>query len=59
MNALRFSSKQQAFDFLDDYANQRREEIERRQLGQDQGLIQSHVVETLPAVLEVAVTQDD
>lgn len=48
MNSLHFTSKEQAFDFLDDYASQRREEIERRQLGKDQGLIKSYVLETLP-----------
>jgi hypothetical protein len=49
MNSLNFTSKEQAFDFLDDYASQRKEEIERRKLGKDQGLIKSYVLETLPS----------
>ncbi len=43
-----FPSKEQVFDFLDDYAYQRKEEIDRRQLGKDQGLIKSYLLETMP-----------
>lgn len=48
MNAQYFTTKEQAFDFLDDYARQRKEEIDRRQLGKEQGLIKSYLIETLP-----------
>ncbi len=49
MDSLVFTSREKAFDFLDDYARQRREEIERHRLGRDQGLIKSYLIETLPA----------
>ena len=59
MDALHFMSKEKVFDFLDDYACQRKEEIDRRQLGKDQGLIKSYLLETLPtsgdAVIDVPV----
>jgi len=48
MNTLHFTSREKAFDFLDDYASQRKEEIDRRQLGKGQGLIKSYLLETLP-----------
>ena len=48
MNTPHFTSREQVFDFLDDYASQRKEEIDRRQLGKDQGLIKSYQIETLP-----------
>jgi len=48
MNALHFVSREGAFDFLDDYARQRKEEIDRRELGKGQGLIKSYLLETLP-----------
>ena len=47
MNSLHFTSREETFDFLDDYACQRKEEIDRRHLGEDQGLIKSYVLETL------------
>ena len=59
MDALHFTSREKVFDFLDDYACQRKEEIDRRQLGKDQGLIKSYLMETLPtngdAVMDVPV----
>ena len=59
MDALHFTSREKVFDFLDDYACQRKEEIGRRQLGKDQGLIKSYLMETLPtngnAVMDVPV----
>jgi len=48
MDALHFTSREKVFDFLDDYACQRKEEIDRRQLGKEQGLIKSYLMETLP-----------
>lgn len=48
MNTPHFTSREQVFDFLDDYASQRKEEIGRHQLGKDQGLIKSYQIETLP-----------
>ncbi len=48
MNTLHLTSKEQVFDFLDDYAYQPQEEIDRWELGQDQGLIKSYLMETLP-----------
>ncbi len=48
MSRLSFQSREQVFDFLDDYARQRKEEIDRRQLGPGQGLIKSYLLETLP-----------
>jgi hypothetical protein len=57
MDALHFTSKEQVFDFLDDYACRRKEQIDRHQLGKDQGLIKSYLLETLPtngeAVMDV------
>jgi len=59
MDTLHFTSREKVFDFLDDYACQRKEEIDRRQLGQDQGLIKSYLMETLPtngdAVMDIPV----
>ncbi len=59
MDALHFTSREKVFDFLDDYACQRKEEIDRRKLGKDQGLIKSYLLETLPtngdAVVDVPV----
>jgi hypothetical protein len=49
METMEFRSREQVFDFLDDYACQRKEEIDRRQLGKDHGLIKSYCVETQPA----------
>jgi len=43
-----FKSRQELFDFLDDYARERKEEIDRWQLGKDKGLIKSYVLETAP-----------
>jgi hypothetical protein len=43
-----FRSRQDLFDFLDDYARERKEEIDRWQLGKDKGLIKSYVLETAP-----------
>lgn len=48
MNALQLTSKEGVFDFLDSYARQRKEEIHRHELGEDQGLIKSYLIETLP-----------
>jgi len=48
MDTLHLTSRETVFDFLDDYACQRKEEIARRQLGKDQGLIKSYLMETLP-----------
>ncbi|RMF27276.1 MAG: hypothetical protein D6759_18020 [Chloroflexi bacterium] len=53
-----FSSKEQVFDFLDDYAYQRKEEIDRRQLGRDQGLIKSYLLETMPGNHEERMGMD-
>jgi len=59
MDALQFTSREGVFDFLDDYACRRREEIDRHQLGKDQGLIKTYLMETLPtngnAVMDVPV----
>ncbi|MBN1315820.1 MAG: hypothetical protein JXA42_10140 [Anaerolineales bacterium] len=55
MSTFDFSSKEKAFDFLENYAGQRREEIDRRNLGQDQGLIKSYLIETLPCNGNVAM----
>jgi len=43
-----FRSRQELFDFLDDYARERKEEIDRWQLGKEKGLIKSYVLETAP-----------
>jgi hypothetical protein len=43
-----FRSRQELFDFLDNYARERKEEIDRWQLGKDKGLIKSYVLETAP-----------
>ncbi len=43
-----FRSRQELFDFLDDYARERKEEIDRWQLGKRKGLIKSYVLETAP-----------
>jgi len=43
-----FGSRQELFDFLDDYARERKEEIDRWQLGKDKGLIKSYILETAP-----------
>lgn len=48
MDTLHFTSKKEVFDFLDEYAYQRKEEIDKRQLGKDHGLIKSYLLETLP-----------
>jgi len=59
MDTLHFTSREKVFDFLDDYACQRKEEIDRHQLGKDQGLIKTYLMETLPtngnAVMDVPV----
>ncbi|MBI3760709.1 MAG: hypothetical protein HY260_02465 [Chloroflexi bacterium] len=43
-----FRSREEVFDFLDDYAFERKEEIDRRQLGKETGLIKTYVFETSP-----------
>lgn len=48
MDTLQFRSKEHAFDYLDDYAGQRKREVDQRRLGKEQGLIKSYVLETLP-----------
>jgi hypothetical protein len=49
-------SREAVFDFLDDYAYQRRQEIDRHQLGEGRGLIKSYVVETSPHNPTIAET---
>ncbi len=41
-----FTAREKLFDFLDDYAAQRREEIDQKDLGAKTGLIKSYVLET-------------
>lgn len=40
------NSREQVFGFFDDYAYQRKEEIDRHKLGKDTGLLKSYVLET-------------
>jgi hypothetical protein len=46
METYPFTSREQVFDYLDSYASQRKEEIDRGQLGKEQGLIKSYLIET-------------
>jgi hypothetical protein len=48
MSIPSFRSRQELFDFLDGYARERKEEIDRWQLGKHKGLIKSYVLETAP-----------
>jgi hypothetical protein len=43
-----FKSRQELFDFLESYAKERKEEIDRRRLSKDTGLIKSYLIETNP-----------
>jgi hypothetical protein len=45
MEVYPFTSREQVFDHLDDYARQRKEEIDRRELGRERGLIKSYLLE--------------
>lgn len=58
MNSLAFiNNTREAFDFLDDYARDRKNEINRRQLSKDSGLIKSYMIETQANGIDITQSQ--
>lgn len=58
MNSLAFINDiREAFDFLDDYARDRKNEINRRQLSKDSGLIKSYMIETQANGIDITQSQ--
>ena len=51
-----FASRIELFDFLDQYASERKEEIDRWQLERNRGMIKSYVIETAPLNATVQIT---